>query len=60
MPRCGPGRLNRYGDLMVRSPAGCRNRAGRAEGDIARMPDGGGARPDAWMMRRARNDVMAA
>ena len=60
MPRCSPGRLKRYGDLMVRSATGLRNRAGRVEGDIARMPGGGGGRPDAGMMQRARNDVMAA
>ncbi len=60
MPRCSPGRLNRYGDLMVRSAAGYRDRAGRAEGDIARMPDGGGARLESWMTQQARIDVMTA
>ena len=60
MPRCSPGRLERYGDLMVRGAAGYGNRAGRVEGDIARMPGGGGGKADAGMMQRERIDVVAA
>ena len=60
MPRCGSGRLNRYGDLMVRSAAGCGDRVAEPAGDIARMLGGDGARLDSGMTQRARNDVTAA
>ena len=40
MPRCGPGRLNRYGDLMVRDPTGCGDWVAGPEDDIARMLGG--------------------
>ena len=33
MPRCGSGKLSRYGDLMVRSAAGCGD-LGRAERQV--------------------------
>jgi hypothetical protein len=60
MPPCSAGRLKRYGDLMVRSPAGWRNRAARPEGDIAWMADVCDTRLEFWMTQRARNDVTAA
>jgi hypothetical protein len=60
MPRCRSGKLSRYGDSMVLSPAGCRNRAARPEGDIARMSGVRGAGLESWMTQRARSDVTAA
>jgi hypothetical protein len=44
MPRGLPGRLDRYGDSMVRSPFGCGDRVARPEGATARMFEGGGAK----------------
>jgi hypothetical protein len=60
MPRWGPGRLNRYGDLMVRDPTGCGDWVAGPEDDIARMLGGDGARPDSEMTQRRRTDVIAA
>ena len=60
MPRCGLGRLNRYGDSMVRGAAGCGDRVSRPEAAIALMFDGDGARLDSGMTQRARSDDTAA
>ena len=60
MPRGGPGRLNRYGDSMVRSPAGWSEWLVRAECAIVRMLDGDGARLDSGMTKPVRNDASAA
>ena len=60
MPRGGPGRLNRYGDSMVRNPAGWGEWLVRAEWGIARMLDGYGASLDSGMMKPVRNDASAA
>lgn len=47
MPRCGRGRLSRYGDLIARGRARWRRLAGESADDIAPMRDGGTARADA-------------
>ena len=60
MPRGGPGRLNRYGDPMVRSAAGWGEWLVRGECAIARMLDGDGARLDSGMTKPVRNDASAA
>ncbi len=60
MPRWGLGRLNRYGDSMVRGAAECGARVARPEDDMARMLDGDGARLDSEMTQRARSDDTAA
>ena len=52
MPRRRSGKLNRYGDLMVRSAAGCGNRAARREVTSRRCRVVRGARPDSWMTQR--------
>ena len=60
MPRCGPGRLDRYGESMVRSQAGCADRVARPAGDLARMLVGDSAKLDSGMTQRVRNDVTPA
>jgi hypothetical protein len=60
MPRWGPGRLNRYGDLMVCDPTGCRDWVAGPGDDIVRMLGGDGATPDSRMTQRTRTDVTAA
>src|SRR6266567_4053266 len=47
MPRCGLGRLDRYGDSMVRGAAGCGDRVSRPEAAIAR-----------WWMATARDWIL--
>ena len=46
MPRWGAGRLDRYGDSMIRSPVGHGDWVVRAKSAVARMLDGDGARGD--------------
>jgi hypothetical protein len=60
MPRCGPGMLDRYGDLSAGFRVGRDIRAGRPGGDSAPMADGEAVRPRAWMTQRMRNDITAA
>ena len=60
MPRGLPGRLDRYGDSMVRSAAGGSVRVASAVGAIARRLVGDGARLDSGMTQRMRNDITAA
>ncbi len=60
MPRCGPGMLDRYGDLSAGFRVGRGIQAGRPEGDTAWMPDVGAARLGSCMTQRRRNDITAA
>ena len=60
MPRCGPGMLDRYGDLSAGFRVGRGIRAGRLEGDSAPMADGDAVRSGAWMTQRTRNDITTA
>ena len=60
MPRGDPGRLNRYGDSMIRSPAGWGEWLVRVECAIVRMLDGGVARLNSGMTHCARSDASAA
>src|SRR5271169_585443 len=55
MPGCGPGTLDGYGDLRAGFRVGHSIRAGRAGGEMARMPDVGDARLESWMTQRTRN-----
>ena len=60
MPRCRSGKLSRYGDLMVRSAAGCGDRVARPARDIARMLVGNGGGLDSGMTQLTRDEVTAA
>src|SRR5438876_12106210 len=52
--------LSGYGDSMVRSAAGLRNRGARPQREVAWISDVCDASPACWMMQRARNGVVAA
>jgi len=45
MPRCGSGKLDRYGDSMIGSPVGCGDWVVASEGRRGADVDGDGARP---------------
>jgi len=60
MPRCGPGMLDRYGDLSAGFRVGRGIWVGSPEGDTAWMPDVSDAKPGSCMMKRTRKGVTAA
>src|SRR5438874_11901064 len=50
-------RLSGYGDSMVRSPAGFRNRGARSQREVAWISDVCDASPACWTAQRARSGV---